>query len=83
LSAPSPALVPILTRWLPLRISSRLIERALVVETMQPAIRVPARPALFARAAAARVPLVVTAPDSAPILAYDVLAGGITEAIAR
>jgi chromosome partitioning protein len=83
LSAPSPALMPVLTRWQPLRISSRLIEQALVVENLRPAVRVPARSALFARAAAARVPLAVTAPDSAPILAYDLLAERITEAIAR
>ncbi|HWK16746.1 MAG TPA: AAA family ATPase [Solirubrobacteraceae bacterium] len=83
LGAPSPALMPVLTRWQPLRISSRLIEQALVVENLRPAVRVPARSALFARAAAARVPLAVTAPDSAPILAYDLLAERITEAIAR
>ena len=83
LGAPSPALMPVLTRWPPLRISSRLIERALVVENLRPAVRVPARSALFAGAAAARAPLAVTAPDSAPILAYDLLAERITEAIAR
>ena len=83
LGAPSPALMPVLTRWQPLRISSRLIERALVVENLRPAVRVPARSALFAGAAAARAPLAVTAPDSAPILAYDLLAERITEAIAR
>jgi chromosome partitioning protein len=83
LSAPSPALMPVLTRWQPLRISGRLIEQALLVENLQPAVRVPARSALFAAAAAARVPLAITAPDSAPILAYDLLAERITEAIAR
>ena len=45
--------------------------------------RVPARSALFASAAAARVPLAVTAPDSSPILAYDLLAERIIEVIAR
>ena len=54
-----------------------------MVESLRPAVRVPARSALFAGAAAARVPLAVTAPDSAPILAYDLLAERITEAIAR
>ena len=44
--------MPILTRWQPLRISSRLIEQALVVESLRPAVRVPARSALFASAAA-------------------------------
>ena len=83
LSAPSPALMPILTRWQPLRISSRLIDQALLAESLRPAVRVPARSALFASAAAARAPLAVTSPDSAPILAYDLLAERITEVIAR
>ena len=83
LSAPSPALMPVLTRWRPLRISSRLIEHALAVENLRPAARVPSRSALFASAAAARVPLAVTAPDSSPILAYDLLAERIIEVIAR
>jgi chromosome partitioning protein len=83
LGAPPAALMPVLTRWQPLRISSRVIEQALVRENLRPAARVPARSALFASAAAARVPLAVTAPDSAPILAYSRLAERITEAIAR
>jgi ParB family chromosome partitioning protein len=66
LSAPSPTLMPVLTRWQPLRISSRLIEQALVLESLRPIVRVPVRSALFASAAAARVPLGVTAADSAP-----------------
>jgi hypothetical protein len=53
------------------------------VESLRPVVRVPARSALFVGAAAARVPLAVTAPDSAPILAYDRLAERITEVIAR
>jgi chromosome partitioning protein len=83
LNAPPRALMPVLTRWQPLRISSRLIEHALVIESLRPIVRVPARPALFASAAAAGVPLAVTAPDSAPILAYNLLAERITEVIAR
>ena len=83
LSTPSPSLMPVLTRWQPLRISSRLIEQALVAESLRPAVRVPTRSALFSSAAAARVPLAITAPDSAPILAYDLLAERITEAITR
>jgi chromosome partitioning protein len=83
LDASSPTLIPVLARWNPLRISSRLIERALVAESLRPVVRVPARSALFASAAAGRVPLAVTALDSAPILAYDLLAELITEVIAR
>jgi chromosome partitioning protein len=82
-SAPSPVLMAVLTRWQPQRISSRLIEQALEVESLRPVVRVPARSALFASAAVAQVPLAVTAPDSAPILVYDLLAERITEAIAR
>jgi chromosome partitioning protein len=47
LTAPSPALMPVLTRWQPLRISSRLIEQALVIESLRPIVRVPARSALL------------------------------------
>jgi chromosome partitioning protein len=83
LNAPPPALMPVLTRWQPLRISSRQIEQALVIESLRPAVRVPARSALFASAAAARVPLAVTAPDSSPILAYHLLAEQIIEVTAR
>jgi chromosome partitioning protein len=83
LNAPPPMLTPVLTRWQPPRISSRLIEHALVIESLRPIVRVPARSALFASAAAARVPLAITAPDSAPILAYDLLAERIIEVIAR
>ena len=83
LNASSPVLLPILTRWQPLRISSRLIEQSLLLESLQPAVRVPARSALFASAAAARVPLAVSAPDSAPSLAYELLAERITEVTVR
>ena len=83
LGAPSPAPMSVLTRWHPLRISSRQIEHALVVESLRPAVRVPARSALFASAAASRAPLAVTAADSGPILAYDLLAERIIEVIAR
>jgi hypothetical protein len=82
LNASSPVLMPILTRWQPLRIS-RLIEQSLLLESLQPAVRVPARSALFASAAAARVPLAVSAPDSAPSLAYELLAKRITEVTVR
>ncbi len=67
-------IVPILTCWAPRRISSGLIERELEYEGLTPAVRVPARSALFARAAASRVPLAVSDPDSAPAVAYRQLA---------
>jgi chromosome partitioning protein len=70
LDGPTPELVAILTRWAPHRVSSRTIEHALVREGLAPAIRIPARSALFARAAADRVPLAVSDPDSSPAIAY-------------
>lgn len=54
-----------------------------MVENLRPIVRLPARAALFASAAAARVPLAVSAPDGAPSLAYDLLAERIMKAIAR
>ena len=64
LDRPALEIVAIVTRWAPHRISSRTIEHALVCEGLSPATRIPARSALFARAAADRVPLAVRDPDS-------------------
>jgi chromosome partitioning protein len=83
LDRPALEIVTILTRWAPLRISSRTIERALVCEGLAPAIRVAARSALFARAAADRIPLAVSDPDSSPVIAYDHLADQLTAVSAR
>jgi chromosome partitioning protein len=70
LDGPTPELVAILTRLAPHRVSSRMIEHELVREGLAPAIRIPARSALFARAAADRGPLAVSYPDSSPAIAY-------------
>jgi hypothetical protein len=85
LNASSAVLMPILTRWQPLRINQQPANRT-VADTREPATgrtRAGARSALFASAAAARVPLAVNAPESVPILAYDLLAERITEMMAR
>ncbi len=74
LDRPALEIVAILTRWAPQRVSSRAIEHALVCEGMAAAVRIPARSALFARAAADRVPLAVGDPDSSPAIAYHHLA---------
>lgn len=74
LDRPALEIVAILTRWVPQRVSSRAIEAALVDEGLAPAVRIPARSALFARAAADRVPLAVSDPDSSPAVAYHQLA---------
>ena len=49
----APELVAVLTRWQRTRISSRTIEERSSCEGLAPAVRIPARSALFARAAAA------------------------------
>jgi chromosome partitioning protein len=74
LERPPVELVPILTRWAPSRIGGRMIEHALVCEDLSPVARIPLRSALFSRAATRRVPLVVSAPDSSPAIAYEHLA---------
>jgi chromosome partitioning protein len=83
LDRPALAVIPILTRWTPLRISCRAIEDALVREDLAPAVRIPARSALFARAAANRVPVAVSDPDSSPAIGYFALAEQLTEVSAR
>jgi chromosome partitioning protein len=83
LDRPALEIVAILTRWAPHRISSRTIEHALVREGFAPAIRIPARSALFAHAAAGRVPLAVSDPDSSPAIAYHHLVAQTTAVSAR
>jgi len=83
LDRPALEIVAILIRWAPPRISSRVIEQALVCEGLSPAIRIPARSALFARAAANRVPLAVSDPDSSPAIAYHQLVEQLTAVSAR
>jgi chromosome partitioning protein len=83
LDRPALEIVAILIRWAPQPISSRVIEQALVCEGLSPAIRIPARSALFARAAADRVPLAVSDPDSSPAIAYHQLVEQLTAVSAR
>ena len=83
LGSPAPELVAVLTRWQAQRISSRTIEEALVCEGLAPAVRIPARSALFARAAASQVPLAADAPDSSPAIVYRRLAEQLSAVSAR
>jgi chromosome partitioning protein len=83
LGSPTPELVAVLTRWQVQRVSSRTIEDALICEGLAPAVRVPARSALFARAAAGQVPLAVSNPDSSPAIAYRLLAEQLAAVNAR
>jgi chromosome partitioning protein len=82
LRVPAPTLVALLTRWQRHRVSGRAIEDALHTEGLPPAARIPARSALIARAAARRIPLAISDPDSPPALAYDQLAQTLTEVTA-
>jgi chromosome partitioning protein len=70
LATPAPALMVVLTRWQPSRISSRAIEQRLIDVELAPTARVRARSAAIARAAATRVPLVVGDPDSSAAIGY-------------
>jgi len=69
-----PELVALLTRWQRHRISSRGAEDELSAEGLAPVVRIPSRSALIARAAARRVPLALSNPDSSPAVAYRDLA---------
>jgi hypothetical protein len=61
-----------LTRWQRQRISSRNAEEALIADRL--AGRIPSRAALIARAAARRILLALSDPDSSPAIAYRHLA---------
>ena len=74
LGLPAPALVALLTRWQRNRISSRSAEDQLRAAGLSPVARIPSRSAIIARAAARRVPLALSQPDSSPALAYQHLA---------
>jgi chromosome partitioning protein len=70
LGAEPPLLLPVLTRWTALRISSRSTENALHTLQLRAAGRIPSRSAAIARAAHDRTPLAVSAPDHAVTFAY-------------
>jgi hypothetical protein len=70
LGLPAPGLIALLTRWQRHRISSREMEDALIAEALAPVARIPSRSALISRAAARRVPVALSAPDSSPAVAY-------------
>ena len=71
LGTPAPELIAILTRWHPHRISSRTIEDQLTAAGLAPEARIRLRSAGIAQAAAARVPVAFSAPDSSVAVAYD------------
>jgi chromosome partitioning protein len=73
-----PRLLALLTRWQPQRIISELIDQALIELDLPPVPRIPARAAV-AQAAAAHVPLAVSARDGAVTFAYDRLIDHMAE----
>jgi len=83
LAVPAPGLVALLTRWQRHRISSREMADALIAEALAPVGRIPSRSALISRAAARRVPVALSAPDSSPTVAYALLADLLMEVSAR
>jgi chromosome partitioning protein len=83
LAIPEPELTIILTRWQRHRISSRHTERTLRAHGLAPTARIPARSALFTRAATQQVPIALSEPDSSPSLAYQQLADQLTGVSAR
>jgi chromosome partitioning protein len=70
LATPAPELIVVLTRWQPSRISCRAIEERLIDVELAPTARVRTRSASIARAAATRVPLVVSDPDGSAAIGY-------------
>ncbi len=70
LGGEAPALIALVTRWSPTRVSSRTVEDQLTEAGLTPAGRICLRSALVAEAAAARIPVACLAPDSSVSLAY-------------
>jgi chromosome partitioning protein len=83
LAAPASDPIALLTRWQAQRISSRQMESALAAVGLAPLGRIPSRSALIARAAARRVPVTLSAPDSLPAIAYASLAERLVAVSAR
>jgi chromosome partitioning protein len=83
LGVPEPALIPVITRWMPFRLSSRSIDRALNDACLRSVGRIPSRSAAVARAAHERTPLAVSAPDHPVSLAYRRIVEQFAEVIAR
>jgi chromosome partitioning protein len=69
----APQLSAVLTRWVPQRISSQAVERALIGVDLAPAVRIRLRAAAVAHAAHTRVPLAASAPDGSVAVAYGAL----------
>jgi chromosome partitioning protein len=83
LAVEPPLLLPVLTRWIALRLSSRSTEKALHDLQLRAAGRIPSRSAAIARAAHDRTPLAASAPDHAVTLAYQRVVEHLAEVTVR
>jgi len=83
LGGEAPALIAIVTRWSPGRVSTRSVEEQLAEAGLAPAARIRSRSALVAEAAAARIPVACLAPDSSVALAYGDLVGFFAGTVVR
>jgi hypothetical protein len=68
----APELVTLLTRWVPTRVLSQVVEQALADLDLAPVVKVPARAAV-GQAGAEDVPLTISAPDGCVAMAYEQL----------
>jgi chromosome partitioning protein len=78
-----PALIPVITRWSPARISSRTVEDRLAEARLAPIARIRLRSALVSEAATAGIPVARLAPDSTVAVAYSELVDHLSAAVAR
>jgi len=75
----APTLPTLLTRWVPTRVLSQVIEQALADLDLAPVVKVPARAAV-GQAGAEHVPLTISAPDGCVAMAYKQLVTRLTAA---
>ena len=68
----APELLTLLTRFVPTRVLSQVIEQALADLDLAPVVKVPARAAV-GQAGAERIPLAISAPDGCVAMAYEQL----------
>jgi chromosome partitioning protein len=75
----APELVTLLTRWVPTRVLSQVVDQALADLDLAPVVKVPARVAV-GQAGAEHVPLTISAPDGCVAMAYEQLVSRLAAA---
>ena len=78
-----PTVTPVITRWMPMRLSSRIVERKLNKLELPAIGRIPLRSAAIAKAAHERIPLAISTPDHPVALAYRNTIEHLPEAVTR